>query len=143
MNRSKIKSSTGALAFLALISMALHACSDDDSNPTGGGGGGTAPTALTYDAFVRPLFLSRCNGSACHVNQSQNGFNVTTYTGLLAGGTTLGSGIVAMSPNTSNVYLKLLSNTPVPPRMPSGGPFLPQSTIDSIAMWITAGAPEN
>ncbi len=131
-----------AFALLLVSTFGLNACSDDDSNPTGNGN--PAPAAsLTYDDFVRPLFIVRCSGSACHASSPfQNGFNVTTYNSLLAGGNTLGSGIVPNDPNSSSVYLKLLPNTPIPPRMPLDGPFLAQSTIDSIALWINAGAPE-
>lgn len=130
-------------ALLLFSIFGLSACSDDDANPTGGGGNPVPPASLTYDDFVRPLFLSRCNGSACHVNQSQNGFNVTTYGGLLAGGNTLGTGITPNNTNSSSAYRKLLSGTPIPPRMPLGGPFLAQSAIDSIALWINAGAPQS
>lgn len=134
---------SAALALLLVSVFGLNACSDDDSNPTGGGNPPPA-ASLTYDDFIRPLFIVRCSGSACHVSSPfQNGLNVTTYAGLLAGGNTLGTGIVPNDPNSSSVYRKLLPNTPIPPRMPFNGPFLAQSTIDSIALWINAGAPQS
>ena len=43
-------------------------------------------------------------------------------------------------PNNSYLIQKLEGTAAVGQRMPLGGPFLPQSDIDVIRQWISAGA---
>jgi hypothetical protein len=47
--------------------------------------------------------------------------------------------------NPDNSYLihKIEGTAAVGVRMPQGGPFLNQATIDMIRQWITDGAPNN
>ena len=44
-------------------------------------------------------------------------------------------------PDNSYVIHKLEGTQTVGQRMPAGGPFLDQATIDQVRAWITAGAP--
>jgi len=134
-----------ALALPVAIILATGGCSDS-SSPTSGNGGGTQnpPATLTFQDFVGPLFQSRCTNSGCHgTTPGANNFNVLSYNAVLAGGTTsAGKGIVPNDMAASIVFQKISPNPPFGLRMPRNGPpYLPQSTIDSIALWINAGAP--
>jgi hypothetical protein len=46
-------------------------------------------------------------------------------------------------PDNSYVIQKLEGTAAVGARMPQGGPFLDQATIDMIRQWITDGAANN
>lgn len=132
-------------ALSALMIFGLANCSSD-STPTGGNGNpDPTPTALTYNGFIGPLFLSRCGSSICHGTSQQSGFSVASYTSVLAGGNiSAGNGIVPNDLANSFVYQQLLPTAQTPPgRMPQTGGFLSQSKLDSIALWIMAGAPES
>ena len=131
------------LTLSALMIFGLTNCSSN-SNPTGGNGN-TTPAALTYNDYIGPLFQSRCGSSICHGSSQQSGFSVASYTSVLVGGTiSAGKGIVPNDIANSFVYQQLLPTALTPPgRMPQTGGFLSQSKLDSIAMWIMAGAPES
>ncbi len=121
----------------------LTACSSD-STPTGGNGGTiTPPASLTFQDFVGPLLSSKCTNGACHGSTSgQSGFSILSFNSVTAGGNNSGGkGIVAGDTTASVVFQKIGDTPPFGSRMPLTGGFLPASTIDSIAMWILAGAP--
>jgi len=131
---------------LSIVIVAVSGGCSDSSSPTGGNGGGNQnpPATLTFQDFVGPLLQSRCTNSGCHgAIPGANNFNVLSYNAVLAGGTTsAGKGIVANDTAASIVFQKIGPNPPFGSRMPRNGPpYLPQSTIDSIALWINAGAP--
>lgn len=130
-----------SLGIILLALSVFSSCSDSNNNPTGGG---NPPAALTFDAYVGPLFQSKCGSASCHgATPGQSGFSILSYASVLAGGTNSGgNGIVANDTAASVVFQKLGSAPPFGGRMPQGGPFLPQSTLDSLAMWILAGAPQ-
>lgn len=131
--------------FLSLLALAGVAACSDDASPTGGGGGNQKPPAtLTFQDFVGPLFAAKCTNGACHGSTpGQSGFSVLSYNSALAGGSrSAGKGIVPNDTTASVVFQKIGTTPPFGARMPfSGPPYLPQSTIDSIATWILAGAP--
>jgi len=98
-------------------------------------------TGITYANFVGNLFLSRCGGTACHTGSAPiRNFAVDTYDHVLAGGVS-GAAIVPGNPTQSLAYMYLFADSGWAPRMPEGGPYLAQSTIDSIRQWILSGAP--
>ena len=49
--------------------------------------------------------------------------------------------VVASEPDDSELYQRLLGDTPNGPRMPILAPPLPAAAIDTIRLWIEAGAP--
>lgn len=130
---------------IALVSVSLISACSDSSSPTGGGGGNTPPASLTWDDFAGPLLAANCGSSSCHgATPGQSGFSVLSYSSAISGGSnSAGNGIVANDTAASVVYQKLLTTPPFGGRMPQGGPFFAQSTLDSIAMWIMAGAPQS
>jgi hypothetical protein len=50
--------------------------------------------------------------------------------------------VIPGDPDDSFMIRKLEGTQPLGDRMPQGGPYLPQSTIDVIRQWIANGAPQ-
>ncbi len=99
--------------------------------------------ALTFNNFISFIVQTSCQSSGCHGgSDSASAFSVNTYTSFIAGGFA-GSGIVPGDTAASVVLQKLGTTPPFGSRMPLTGGPLPQSTIDNIALWILAGAPES
>ena len=100
----------------------------------------------TYDNFVAPQVTTFCMDAGCHGNGSNSGnFSAISYMTFVAGGF---SGVgIAPRDTASSVVFKRLQGTSVGSRMPldariPGNGFFQQSTLDSLARWILAGAPE-
>lgn len=133
----RILTAGSAFAMIVLAS----ACSDS-SNPTDGGNN-TPMVSLTWDGFVGPIFqnASSCASSNCHGGTPPpNNFSVASYALVVAGGNA-GAGIVPNDTASSIAYQKLIGA--LGSQMPLGQAPLAPSTLDSIAMWIMAGAPES
>ncbi len=96
----------------------------------------------TYNNFIGPEITGSCAIAGCHGNGfTSSGFSAETYQSFLAGGS-LGSG-VAPRDTASSIVFQRLQGTTAGSQMPLGGPPFVQSTLDSIAVWILAGAPES
>jgi cytochrome b subunit of formate dehydrogenase len=99
--------------------------------PTATAPAAPAASALTWDAYVGPLFQQKC--SACHGTSGMMGLNLTTYADALKGGA---SGAVIV-PNDS-------ANSKLFQKQAAGGH--PGQLIDEelaqVKAWIDAGAPE-
>jgi hypothetical protein len=129
----------------AFIAGAVFAgCSDLGSNPASSDQT-TSTTPLTslqdisFRNQVQPLFAQYgCNG--CH--GGNGGLFVRTVAQLLQGGLH-GPSIVAGNADGSNLIKKVSTNPPFGSRMPQGGPYLPDSTIQLIKLWINQGAKDN
>jgi hypothetical protein len=67
---------------------------------------------------------------------------VNSVAQLLRGGDH-GPAVVAGKADTSNLVRKLSSTPPFGDRMPQGGPYLPDSTLQVIKLWINQGAKDN
>ena len=50
--------------------------------------------------------------------------------------------VIPANPGGSLIIQKLEGTQTVGFQMPSGGPYLPQSTIDVVRQWIQDGAPQ-
>ena len=88
--------------------------------------------ALTYDATIGPLFQSRCG--ACHGENGIMGLNLTTYEGVMKGGT---DGPVVIAGNAEGSLLVQ--------KQSGATPHFSQLTPEELALvidWINAGAPE-
>ncbi len=108
-----------------------------------------AGTLSTLTAIQTNVFTPRCAG--CHTGVGANlpgALNLTTEAASHGALVNVASSEVPslnrVTPgNPSDSYLiRKLEGTPgiVADRMPLGGPFLEQTTIDSIRLWITNGA---
>ncbi len=107
---------------------------------------GTAPTLMSIQTNV---FTPRCSG--CHngvgnvlpgrMNLTSAGASFAALVGVASLEVPPLQRVTAGNPNDSYLIRKL-EGAPniVANRMPLGGPFLPQTTIDAIRLWITNGA---
>ncbi len=114
--------------------------------------GGTASNAVTFKVRgtvvpdvsfaneVFPVFVSAgCTG--CH-GGTDNLF-VDTYAHLMSG-TSLNGPVVTAGNGEGSVIIKKLRGTATfGVRMPQGGPYLSNSVIDKLSLWITQGAKNN
>ncbi len=91
---------------------------------------------LTFSADVLPI-LQHYGCTGCH--GGSGGLYVGTVAQLEQGGNH-GPAIVPGDGAGSNIFKKLSPNPPFGNRMPQGGPYLPDSTIQLIKNWIDQGA---
>jgi hypothetical protein len=143
MPKGKIisRSIVGLLAVTALV---LAGCSDMGSVAAGPDTSNSTPPPpsgqdLSFRTQISPIFQRYgCNG--CH--GGSGGLTVQTVSQLLQGGLH-GPAVIAGKADTSNLIRKLLPDPPYGDRMPQGGPYLPDSTIQTIKLWINQGAKNN
>jgi hypothetical protein len=125
------------LAGLAL----LAGCKDMGTGPEATGTPGVEQpppqqSTLTFSANILPVLQARgCTG--CH--GGSGGLFVGSVAQLLQGGNH-GAAIVAGNGANSNIIKKLAATPPFGARMPQGGPYLSDSTIQVIKTWIDQGA---
>lgn len=126
--------------FLVLAgALILAGCRDLGMGPDGATTPpGPPPTqgTLTFSTNILPI-LERYGCTSCH--GGSGGLFVGSVAQLLQGGNH-GAAIVAGNGSESNVIKKLSPNPPFGARMPQGGPYLPDSTIQVIKSWIDQGA---
>lgn len=97
------------------------------------------PDTISFQRDLLPLFDHYgCTG--CH--GGTNGLFVGTVHGLLAGGFH-GPAVVTGDSAASMVLKKLSAAQPFGDRMPQGGPYLPDSSTHTLAVWIEQGARDN
>lgn len=121
-----------------IVGLALFTgCSDSgDDNPTGGNNGPVLHAVWGGSEGIGHFLTQRC--TPCHTSQSQNGFNVTSHTEVMANGD-----IIAGNANGSYLVLKLVGDPSAGARMPQGGPFFATADVDTIKAWINDGARDN
>ena len=103
---------------------------------------GAAPLQPSYRRDVAPLLQAQCG--ECHgPGAPMAGLNVTTYPGLMKGGTS-GPVVVPGHPDHSALILVLQGKDPKWPgvRMPEGQSLTPEE-IRMVARWIRHGASDN
>lgn len=109
-----------------------------------------APVTLTQ--IQTQVFTPVCSG--CHTGPTGNvlpsGMNLTSVANSFAALVGVASlevpaidRVAAGNPDNSYLIQKLEGTAAVGDRMPQGGPFLNQATIDMIRQWIADGAPNN
>ena len=114
---------------------------------------------VSFASSIQPIFAVNCALSGRHVPPSpRGGFNLTSYSGIMAGSVTFGTHVVTPGDSSSNSastsagsgIMKMLRNVNNPYgnfRMPQGGPNaatgLPDSLIVRIGTWIVQGAQNN
>lgn len=99
------------------------------------------PTPGTVSFAQRVLPILQRNGCvACH--GGSGGLYVGTVSQLITGGNH-GPAVIAGQADNSTLIKKLLNNPPFGVRMPDGGPYLPDSTVNVLRTWINEGAQNN
>ncbi len=129
-----------ALPLLASAILFLG-CSDMGGNPVVPV---TPPPVLKVDSVsfsrdVRPI-CQRYGCLSCH--GGSGGLFLGTVAQMLQGGDH-GPAVVPGNADASNIIKKLSPNPPFGDRMPQGGPYLPDSTLQVIRNWINQGAKDN
>jgi hypothetical protein len=116
----------------------LIGCSDKGSDPVSSNS--PPPTSdVSFKSQIVPFFINYgCDG--CH--GGNGGLEVQTVTLLLVGGFH-GPAIVPGKADSSIMVKKLSANPPFGDRMPQGGPYLSDSTIQILKTWINQGAKAN
>ncbi len=117
---------------------------DASGNPVGSGG--STPLTADFNSIQANVFTPIC--TACHIGASApEGLQLDadhSYALLVGVASAEQPTVLRVSPgNPDNSYIiRKLEGAPgiSGQRMPYGGPYLPQSTIDVIRQWITAGA---
>ncbi len=137
---------------LLLIASTLSACGHGDGSGTGSGGAnppsaGLEPTLASIQANV---FTPTCAITGCHGGvATQAGLHLDpgfSYGNLVNVPSSQDPNLIRVlpsDPNNSLIIQKLEGTATVGNRMPWGGPYLPQSTIDVIRQWIANGAPNS
>lgn len=131
------------LLLASIIVLAAAGCKDMGTDPAPA----TPPPATTpqvtgavsFSQQVLPIF-SRHGCTNCH--GGSGGLTVGTVAQLLQGGSN-GPAVVAGQADNSILIRKLLPTPPFGARMPQGGPYLPDSTVNVLRAWINQGAQNN
>jgi WD40 repeat protein len=126
-----VRITRGSLVLLALLgaSAALPARAADPKKAA----------KVTYDEHVLPILRDKCNG--CHnQDKKRGGLIVSSYTGLMAGGSS-GEVVKPGDPDNSRIYL--LAAHKQEPFMPPKSAALPAETLEVLRKWIADGALEN
>jgi hypothetical protein len=103
-------------------------------------------TDISYSVSVQPIFVRSCGGSGCHISETTNGVNLTTYNQVMSSrGIQYGKSIViASDPLGSPIMDKISSQQPTfGSRMPFGRAPLSSIDIATIREWIDEGALNN
>ena len=132
------------LAAAAMTMIVLAGCADMGNSSVASDPSSTTPPpvdgqTVSFAAQVSPIFQHYgCYG--CH--GGSGGLFVTSVAQLLRGGDH-GPAVVPGKADTSNLVRKLSVSAPFGDRMPQGGPYLPDSTLQVIKLWINQGAKDN
>jgi len=98
-----------------------------------------ADDAVTFDDNLLPVLRQRC-GSCHNPDKKAGGLDITTYTGLIAGG---GSGGSIEPGDASASYLYCLVTQEDEPKMPPNSPPIPEEEQAILKRWIDGGILEN
>ncbi len=122
--------------------MLLPACKDMGTGPAESVPASAPPSpgkTLSFQTDILPI-LENAGCVGCHGGTS--GLTVGSVAGLLRGGLH-GPAIVPGKADSSHVVQKISPNPPFGARMPQGGPYLSDATIQLIRTWINQGAKDN
>lgn len=133
-----------------------------DADDAAGNTGVSTGVLVTVDnvapvSFVQlqsQIFGPSCSASGCHSGPTSNtlpsGMDLTSAANSLAALVNVTSlqvntlnRVTPGDPDNSYLVRKLEGTASVGGRMPQGGPFLEQATIDMVRQWITEGAMNN
>jgi methionine-rich copper-binding protein CopC len=138
---------------VALLATAAAGCAgngnglDASGNPiTPGGGGAPPPLTADFQSIQANVFTPIC--TKCHIGagapqglQLDADHSYALLVGVASAEQPTVLRVAAGNPDNSYIIRKLQNSGGISGgQMPLGGPYLPQSTIDVIRQWITAGA---
>lgn len=148
-----MNSASSSLIAAALLGLLAGGCGPgsgagmDESGQPLPPGGNPAPLAPTLASIQANVFTPSCAVAGCHGGASaqqglrlDSGFSAAS---LINVASPRDPGLIRVIPgDPSNSFLihKLEGTQTLGDRMPQGGPYLPQSTIDVIRQWIADGA---
>ncbi len=89
---------------------------------------------IDYATQIQPIFDAKC--TMCH--GASGGLDLSTYTGLMAGGAT-GDSVTVCDGLGSYIYTKVTGD---PPSMPLTGSPLTEAELEALQLWIDEGANE-
>jgi methionine-rich copper-binding protein CopC len=117
---------------------------DANGRPLGSGGPG-GPLVATFDSIQANVFTPIC--TACHAGGAapeglrlDAGSSYDLLVGVPSNEVSSLQRVTPGDPDRSYLVQKLEGNAAVGARMPLGGPYLDQATIDVIRQWISDGA---
>jgi len=137
---------------LLLAATALVGCAgngnglDANGTPVGSGGGGGTPLTADFASIQANVFTPIC--SKCHIGASapeglqlDADHSYALLVGVASGEQPAVLRVEPGDPDSSYIIRKLQGSAGISgEQMPLGGPYLPQTTIDVIRQWVTAGA---
>jgi hypothetical protein len=140
-------------ATLALAAVLLAGCAgngvglDANGNPIGSGSSAPEPLSADFQSIQDNVFTPIC--TRCHSGaNAPEGLQLDqghSYALLVGVSSAEVPGLLRVKPGdpADSYLIRKLEGASgiVGMQMPFGGPYLPQSTIDFIAQWITNGAP--
>jgi hypothetical protein len=135
-------------SYLLLIGLAGCAGNGEGLDQNGQPATGAASSALTadFDSIQENVFTPIC--SVCHAGAGAPvglRLDAANSYALLVGVASVEvpslQRIRPGAPDTSYLIQKIQGTNAVGDRMPRGGPYLPQATIDIIRQWVANGAP--
>lgn len=135
---------TVSVSSVVLASLIADGCSNKTSNPMSTDQQPSQPPPVTssgvsFQTDIKPIFQTH-GCASCH--GGNGGLFVGSVAQLLQGGSH-GPAIVPGNADASNIIKKLSPNPPFGDRIPFGGPYLPDSTIELMRTWINQGAKDN
>jgi len=126
------------------LSLMLAACGGGggDYGSSSSGGAMLQPTLASIQANVFTPICTRCHtgASAPQGLRLDDGASCGNLINVHSPQDSTLIRVVPGDPNASFIIQKLEGTQTVGARMPFGGPYLPQSTIDVIRQWISDGA---
>lgn len=135
---------------VGIAALALAGCAGNGEGLDAGGrpvgeGGSDGPLVATFESIQAHVFTPLCTG--CHAGATApQGLRLdatSSYDLLVGVASNEAPGVQRVQPgdpDRSYLVQKLQGSAAVGARMPLGGPYLDQSTIDVIRQWITDGA---
>jgi hypothetical protein len=139
-----LRISTFCTTVVVMATVFLAGCSDMGSAPVAPDPLTTTPPPqqgqnISFANQISPIF-QRYGCYGCH--GGSGGLFVVTVAQLLRGGDH-GPAVVPGKADTSNLVRKLAATPLFGDRMPQGGPYLTDSTLQTIKLWINQGAKDN
>jgi hypothetical protein len=126
-----------------VVALVIAGCSDRGSNPVSSDLSAPPPPtpsgSVSFQSQITPIF-QRYGCASCH--GGSGGLYVQTVAQILQGGVD-GPAVINGKADASIIIKKLSPNPPFGDRMPQGGPYLPDSTMQVIKDWINQGTKDN